>query len=91
MPPAPKAAAPASTQAVPDALDVRGLEPPEPLLRIIAAARYLAPGATLKIVHERRPSLLYPKLDELGLIYRTEVLAEDVFHIDVTRPAGTEA
>jgi uncharacterized protein (DUF2249 family) len=69
-------------------LDVRGLEPPEPLLRILAAARSLAPGATLTVLHERRPALLYPKLEELGLGHRTEELGEDLFRIHVTRPAG---
>jgi uncharacterized protein (DUF2249 family) len=89
---APRPAAPgiASSLDSDGALDVRNLEPPEPLVRIIAACRTLAPGATLKVLHERRPSLLYPKLDELGFTHRTEELAEDVFHIYVTRPMGKE-
>lgn len=87
LPAQPVSASPPAS-AVGDALDVRGLEPPEPLLRIIAAARTLAPGATLKVLHERRPALLYPKLEEIGLTHRTEELGEDLFHIFVTRPAG---
>ena len=67
-------------------LDVRGLEPPEPLLRILAACNALALNATLKVLHERRPEMLYSRLDGLGLRHRTEELAEDVFHIYITKP-----
>lgn len=70
----------------PTILDVCGLEPPEPLVRILAACAALAPNATLKVLHERKPQLLYARLDEQGLLHRTEELAEDVFHIYITKP-----
>lgn len=68
------------------ALDVRGLEPPEPLVRILAACRNLAEGETLLVIHERRPELLYPRLEGLGLRHRTEALAEDSYRISITKP-----
>lgn len=82
--PAPKAATVDGSEIT---IDVRGMEPPEPLLHVMAAVRTLVPGATLKVLHERRPALLYPKLDELGIQHRTEEVADDLFHIYITRPA----
>ena len=77
------------TQAPPPgakALDVRGLEPPEPLVRILAACQALACGETLLVIHERRPELLYPRLDGLGLRHQTEALGDDSYRISITRP-----
>lgn len=84
---APAAAKAASAVGSETTIDVRGMEPPEPLLHVMAAVRTLAPAATLKVLHERRPALLYPKLDELGIQHRTEEMADGLFHIFITRPA----
>jgi hypothetical protein len=89
--PAP-AAAVASDVAVPAAagatrLDVRGLEPPEPLVRILAACQALGPDGLLEVLHERRPELLYPRLDDLGLWHRTEEAAADLYRIYIRRKA----
>ena len=87
-----RVAAEAVTPAVPTGapallvVDVRGLEPPEPLVRILGACQGLEPGQTLKVLHERRPSLLYPRLESLGYLHQTFERAEDVFEILVTRP-----
>lgn len=87
-----KPAAPQTVSAAPLppqlTLDVRGLEPPEPLVRILGVCQSLQAGQTLKVIHERRPSLLYPRLEELGLLHRTEELAEDIYHIFITRGGG---
>lgn len=74
-----------------EVMDVRGLEPPEPLVRILARCHDLAPGRTLKVLHERRPEMLYARLDDLGLLHRTEVLAEDRVHLYITRAGKPEA
>jgi uncharacterized protein (DUF2249 family) len=90
LPSAPRSANAAATQAPPSgakALDVRGLEPPEPLVRILAACQALACGETLLVIHERRPELLYPRLEGLGLRHQTEALAEDSYRISITRPS----
>ena len=47
-------------------LDVRGLEPPEPMLRTLAALETLPPGHTLVQVNARIPQFLLPILHERG-------------------------
>lgn len=56
-------------------LDVKGLEPPEPMVRVLAALEHLPKGATLLVLHERRPLFLYPKLDERGFEHTTQEIA----------------
>jgi uncharacterized protein (DUF2249 family) len=53
-------------------VDVRGLEPPRPMVQILAALERLAPGGRLEVLHERRPVFLYPQLDERGYRHETE-------------------
>ncbi len=47
-------------------LDVRGLEPPEPLVRTLVALESLPRGATLVQINERVPQFLLPRLHERG-------------------------
>lgn len=47
-------------------LDNRGLEPPEPMVRILAAAEQLKPGATLSALLSREPMFLFPQLEQRG-------------------------
>jgi uncharacterized protein (DUF2249 family) len=47
-------------------LDVRGLKPPEPLTRTLAALDTLPAGRTLVQIHNRIPQLLFPLLVERG-------------------------
>ena len=53
-------------------IDVRGLEPPEPMVRILEAVERLKPGESLGVLHERRPLFLYPHLDERGFTHETD-------------------
>jgi uncharacterized protein (DUF2249 family) len=53
-------------------LDVRGTEPPWPMVRALEALERLAPGDRLEVLHDRRPLFLYPQLDERGLRHRTD-------------------
>lgn len=53
-------------------LDVRELEPPEPLTRVLAAAGQLAPGSRIRMVQRFEPFPLYPLLEERGFRYRVE-------------------
>lgn len=66
-------------------VDNRGLEPPEPMVRILALAQQLAPGQRLEALNERRPMLLYPKLEELGLSHETSELPDGGYLITVRR------
>lgn len=51
-------------------LDARGLEPPEPMVRILAAAAELAPGSSLTALTDRRPVHLLQEIEARG--YRCE-------------------
>ena len=68
-------------------LDVRGLEPPEPMVRILERLDTLAPGQRFVVFHERRPMLLYPQLDERGFLHDTEELEPGLVRIVIRRPA----
>lgn len=50
-------------------LDVRGLEPPEPMMRTMAALEQLPRGATLLQINVRTPQFLLPMLEERGFTY----------------------
>jgi len=47
-------------------LDNRDLDPPEPMVRILAAADKLAPGETLSALLRREPVFLFPQLEKRG-------------------------
>ena len=47
-------------------LDNRDLEPPEPMVRILAAAEKLGPGETLSALLRREPVFLFPQLEKRG-------------------------
>jgi uncharacterized protein (DUF2249 family) len=66
-----RAPAPAASEDDVVVLDVRGLEPPEPMVRTLAALDALPPGGTLVQLNTRVPQHLLPRLDEAG--YRYEV------------------
>lgn len=57
-------------------LDVTGLEPPEPLVRTLAALERLAPHATLVQVNVREPQHLFPMLRERGFTHESERSAD---------------
>lgn len=48
-------------------VDTRGLEPPEPMVRILDLARGLGDGETIVALMDREPYLLYPELERRGL------------------------
>ncbi|OAM90054.1 DUF2249 domain-containing protein [Termitidicoccus mucosus] len=53
-------------------VDARGLEPPEPMMRILEAVESLAPGAELAALTDRQPIHLYPELDTRGVAHTSE-------------------
>lgn len=53
-------------------LDVRGLEPPEPMERTLQALDVLPLGEALVQLNERVPIFLLPELTERGFLYRIE-------------------
>lgn len=56
-------------------LDVRGLEAPEPLERVLDALSTLPPGDTLRMQIDREPHPLYRILERNG--YRFEVRSHE--------------
>ncbi len=66
-------------------LDNRGLEPPEPMMRTLAALEELAVGETLSIINDRRPMFLYEQLEEKGYKYVTTEQDDGSFKIEITK------
>ena len=66
-------------------LDVRGLEPPLPMVRVLERLDTLEPGETLLVVHERRPLFLYPQLDQRGFAHETDETEPGVVRIRIRR------
>ena len=80
---------PASTVDDTTSIDVRGLEPPLPMVRVLERLDTLAPGGRLTVLHERRPMLLYPQLEARGFSHATDEPAPGLVLIVIERP--TEA
>lgn len=61
----------ATVAATSDAIDVdtRGLEPPEPMMRILAALEGLLPGGKIRAATDRNPIHLHAELDARGIRY----------------------
>ncbi|WP_070119794.1 DUF2249 domain-containing protein [Bacillus marinisedimentorum] len=66
-------------------LDNRGLEPPEPMMRTLAALEDLADGEQLIIRNDRRPMFLFAELDERGWSYAYEEMNDSSFEITITK------
>lgn len=56
-------------------LDLRGMEPPEPLEKVLDALETLVPGERLCMLIEREPRPLYRILVNNGYAYKTECTA----------------
>ena len=69
-------------------VDVRGLEPPLPMLRILELLDRLSPGQRLVVTHERRPVLLYPQLEERGFAHETKQVGPGEVQITIWRKEG---
>jgi uncharacterized protein (DUF2249 family) len=66
-------------------VDARGLEPPQPLVKILEALAALPEGAQLRALTDRRPMHLYPQLEERGFIGESEELADGSFVTQIRR------
>ncbi|MCL4322557.1 MAG: DUF2249 domain-containing protein [Deltaproteobacteria bacterium] len=66
-------------------IDVRGLEPPQPLLKIFETLENIKADEALYITHERKPIHLYPRLKDAGYKFLTEETGEDLYTIKVWR------
>ena len=62
-------------------LDVRGLEPPEPMVRTLEALATMPRGATLVQLNVRVPQYLLPKLEERGFTYEVREQRADLVRL----------
>jgi uncharacterized protein (DUF2249 family) len=60
-------------------LDVRGLEPPQPMIRILEVVTALPVGAELRARTDRRPLHLYSRLEERGYSAETQEESDGSF------------
>jgi len=66
-------------------LDVRDLEPPEPMVRTLEALERLPAGATLVQINVRVPQFLLPRLEERGFTYEVREQAPDLVRVFIRR------
>jgi len=66
-------------------VDARGLEPPQPLVKILEALATLPEGARLRARTDRRPMHLYAQLEERGFLGESEEQKDGSFVTYVRR------
>lgn len=71
-------------------LDLRGLDPPEPMRRALEAVEALAAGGALEIITDREPLLLYRELGRRGHSY-VAASQPDGFYSTIRRAQGRGA
>lgn len=84
---APPAAAAAPGAALPLTIDVRGLEPPLPMVSVLERLEALGTEQTLEVIHDRRPMFLYAQLDERGFAHETDEPEPGMVRIRIRRRA----
>ena len=62
-------------------IDARGLEPPEPLERVMRTLAMLRPGQSIRLLLHREPFPLYPLLAEKGYRHDTQEKADGSYAI----------
>ncbi len=72
-------------------LDVRGLEPPEPMVRTLAALESLPVDATLVQINVRVPQFLLPLLDERGFTYEIREQQPELVRLFIRRAPADRA
>lgn len=72
-------------------LDVRGLEPPEPMVRTLEALEQLPPGGTLLHLNLRVPQFLLPQLEERGYTYEVREQQPDLVRVFIRRAVPESA
>jgi uncharacterized protein (DUF2249 family) len=60
------------------------------MVRVLEALDALPPGATLEVIHDRRPMFLYPQLDRRSFAHETDEPEPGVVRIRIRRRATSE-
>lgn len=68
-------------------VDVRGLEPPEPMVKILETLPQIGKGDLLLVHHHREPLMLYDKLEHLGYEASAEKITEGYYKVRITKKA----
>lgn len=66
-------------------VDARGLEPPQPMVKILEALAALPDGAQVRALTDRRPIHLYPHLEERGFVGQSEEQGDGSFITHIRR------
>ncbi|MDQ0655537.1 DUF2249 domain-containing protein [Paenibacillus sp. W2I17] len=66
-------------------LDNRGLEPPQPMMRTLAALERCKPGEVVLIHNDRVPVFLIEELNNLGCTYRVEDQADGTAKVRIEK------
>lgn len=66
-------------------LDVRWLEPPEPLERTLEAVETMSENGRLRLLIHRQPHMLYPILEAWGFAHRTDSNQDGTYQILIWR------
>ncbi|MFZ3042139.1 MAG: DUF2249 domain-containing protein [Thiobacillus sp.] len=70
-------------------VDARGLEPPEPMEKVLQTLDLLRPGQSIRLLLHREPFPLYPLLAERGYRHATRMEADGSYVI-LIRQAGED-
>lgn len=62
-------------------LDVCGLEPPEPLERVLEALSQMQPGQRLRMLIDREPRPLYRILENNNYLYKPQLRPDYLYEI----------
>lgn len=74
-----------STQRITLDVDARGLEPPEPMVKILEAVAALPDGGEIRAHTDRRPVHLYPQLEERGFVGESVQVEDGSFVTSIRR------
>ena len=66
-------------------LDVRELEPPEPMIKVLEVLSSLKDSSVLLVHHHREPVMLYPKLEERNFGAVCEKVSDNYFKIFIAK------
>ena len=70
-------------------LDVRGLEPPQPMERVLDALSALPRSERLRMLIDREPHPLYPILEQRGYAHEATRLADGHYEVQIWRAASS--
>lgn len=67
-------------------IDARGLEPPEPMERVLKALAETDAGVRVRFLIHREPFPLYPLLSQMNCEHQSRLMADGSYEILITRP-----